>query len=723
MQMSVATQPRQTVRALRLRLAVRNRTWQTIFASLLYFALACHVTWPVALHPSTQVYGPIGADLTGSMAYFHALAAGHTPPFLPGTVHVFNAPEGRPTQWALDFSTLPSSTLLWLGSMAIGSVATFAYWPIFTFTLSALSMFLFVRWLTGSWLAGLVTGFAFGFWGFVFNGMNQPLGNEWPIVLGVWRMLVAIERPSTRNGLLAGAAVAFALWWVQYFILIVGVTWVVLAILSLAVGWIRGQLASAFRTQLVAAVPILLLLAAIALAGLSTSFAGAPTRSSSEVITYSARPLMYLLPAPTNPYTGSLSKPIIDREYFSAHSTATYSEIYVGISVILLAIAGAVVLAREIKRRGWRDALGQRALLAAALLVVAAFVALLFSAPPRVLIFGVDVPMPIELVNHVTTVFRTTARFAVIVMLGLCVLAGLALSRLFFRLRPPVALVVCAVLSFIVVADVWARTVYPISFVIIPPTLRQLAEQPAGAYAEYPFIDGYDFGGDSLMAFLQAYAGDHDLFEGYFGGSAAELRKSELQFLLAPRTLPDLAGMGVRYLLVLNLPAGTPPPMYPRFGAAIPGAQLLSADTYEALYRITARPRALTSFDSVGFSLPEGRGPEYWRWMTANDGEIEIISRLPRPVLAHVSFAAVSAFQPRRLVIRAGGRIVYSGTVSIRAAPIAFTVPLRGKTTLRLHVTPSGQSLHSVDPANPDTRPLAIQVSGPLTIVADGQRH
>src|SRR5262249_53090079 len=164
-------------------------------------------------------------------------------------------------------------------------------------------------------------------------------------------------------------------------------------------------------------------------------------------------------------------------------------------------------------------AVGRRAILAAALLAIAALCALVFSAPPRVLIFGVNVPMPIELVNHVTTVFRTTARFAVIVMLGLCVLAGLALSRLFFRLPRPVALLVCAVLSFIVVADVWARQNYPISPIIIPPTVRQLAEQPAGVYAEYPFIDGYDFGGDSTMAFLQAYAGDHDLFEGYFGGS------------------------------------------------------------------------------------------------------------------------------------------------------------------------------------------------------------
>lgn len=712
MQMSVATQPRHRPHALRIRSAVSNRTWQTIFASLLYFALACSVTWPIPIHPSSDVYGPIGADLTGSMSYFHALAVGHTPPFLPGTVHVFNAPEGRPTHWALDFSTFPSSTLLWLGSMAIGSVATFAYWPIFTFTLSALSMFLFVRWLTGSWQAGLVTGFAFGFWGFVFNGMNQPLGNEWPIVLAVWRMLVAIERPNSRNGLLAGLAVGFAMMWVQYFILIVGITWVALAILSVAVGWMRGQLGSALRTQFVAAIPVVLVLAAIALAGFSASFAGAPTRSTTEVITYSARPLMYLLPVPTNPFTGSLSKPIIDREFFSAHSTATYSELYVGISVILMAIVGAVLVVREVRRRGWHVALDQRAVLASVLLAVAAVCALAFSTPPRVELFGVDVPMPIELVLHVTTVFRTTARLAVIVMLALCVLAGLALSRLFVRLRPAVALVVCAILSFVVVADVWARADYPVTPIEVPPTIRQLAHEPPGVYAEYPFLDGTEFGGDSNMAFYQAYAGDHDLFEGYFAETPAESRKMELQYLLAPRTLPDLAGLGVRYLLVQRQKA----PMYPGFLQPIAGARVLGGDAIATLYEVTARPSTLTGFDVTGFGLPEGPGPTYTRWLDATEGTIELISRAPQALPVHVSFTAASYLQPRHLTISDGSRVLFDGMIPTHAIPIGFTLPLKGTVTVHLHASPAPVSPHALDAADPDTRSLAIQVSGPMTL-------
>lgn len=686
---------------------------QTLFAFLLYLGLACGVTWPGAIHPDTRIFGPIGADLTAEIAYFHALAVAHTPPFLPGTAHIFNAPEGRSTQWALNYSTLPSSTLLWLGSMAIGSVATLAYWPILTFALSALSMFLLVRWLTGSWYAAVITGFAFGFWPYVFSGMNQPLGNEWMIVLAVWRMLVTIERPSVRNGLFAGAAMVLALMWVQYYILIVGVTWVLLTIAALVIAHMRGQLKDAVRAHAVVVVLVAAALASILLVGLSSNFAGEPTRAASEVVTYSARPLMYLLPDPNNPFLGTLSKPIIERDFFSAGSTADYNEIYLGISVMVMAVVGGVILARDIRRRGWRVALSDRAVLAAALLTFTALIALAFSAPPRVVILGMNIPMPIEIVAHITTVFRTTARFAVIVMLGLCVLAGLALSKLFSRLRGVTALAMCAVLSALVVVDLWARPPYTAAPIVVPSVVRLLAHQAPGIYAAYPLLTGFEFGGDSDDAFFQAYAGDHELFDGFFPETSSETRKMELEYLLAPRTLPDLAAMGVRYLLVQ---ADTPSAMYPSNGAPIPGARLIGSDSYGALYRIVAHPRPFSSFDSVGFSPPEGEGPTYSRWMTAADGQMEVVSRAPRAVPVRVSFAAWSYLQPRRLVIRDGVDVVYDAVVPPSPLPVAFTISVRGRTTLYLQTTPAPQSPHAVNPADPDTRLLSIQVSGPLTI-------
>jgi hypothetical protein len=349
------------------------------------------------------------------------------------------------------------------------------------------------------------------------------------------------------------------------------------------------------------------------------------------------------------------------------------------------------------------------------LLTVAAFVALVFSAPPRVIVLGINLPMPIELVNHVTTVFRVTARFAVVVMLGLCVLAGYALSRWFARVRGPDAIALCAVLSVIVLGDLWVREPFEVTPITVPPVVRQLAHQKPGIYAAYPFLNGNEFGGDSEEAFFQAYAGKHDLFGGFFVGTPSESRKMELQYPLAPRTMPDLAAFGVRYLLVLNV-AGVVPPEYPTPAGAIPGARLIGHDGFGALYRVTAHPRDITSFDSVGFALPEGPGPQFYRWMTASDGTMEIVKRTPGPAEVRVAFSAASFARSRRLVVRGNGRVLYDGTIPPSAIPVAFTLWVRGTTRIYLETTPPPQAPHALNPANPDTRPLSVQVSGPLTI-------
>jgi hypothetical protein len=697
------------------RLQISATLGQTLFAAALYFGLACFITWPIPIHPGSRVFGNIGGDLTADMSYYRVLAHAHTIPFLPGTVHAFNAPEGRSTQWALNFSALPSSALLWLGALTIGSVATFGYWGILSFTLTGLSMFLFVRWLTGSWQAGIVAGLAFGFWPYQFVGMNEPQGDSWILVLLVWRMLVAIERPTTRNGLLAGAATVLALFWVQYFLIIAGVTWAVLVACALVLGWRRHDLAAQLRTQVAGAVPVLVGLAALFIVGFATSFSSVPARGFDQLVRFAARPTMYLLPDPYNPFLGALTKPIIVREYFSRTSTVSYNDIYLGVSVMLLSVVGLWLLVRSIRRRGVALALADRRILAAVLLSITALVALAFSAPPKVSIGGLHLPMPMDVVSHFTTAFRVTARFAVIVMLGLCVLMGFALSELLPRIRTnSTRLLVVAGIGVVVTCDLWARPPYPISHIHPPSVYRALAHQPAGVYAEYPLQDGYDFP-DSYPPFYQAYAGRHDLFNGYFPGTTSESRKLELSFLLANYTVPELSELGVRYLMVDR--ATPPPPLYPRPGAKIPGARLIATDSYGSLYRITAKPPAVSSFAISGFAPPAHLRTGNWHWMTATTGQIEIVRKGALPALAQITFAAGSFRQARHLRVTDGtGRRLYSGVISPTQTEVSFDATIGNRIVLNLTISPGPVSPHSVDPSNPITWPLGILMSDPVSI-------
>jgi hypothetical protein len=693
---------------------------QTLLALFVYLGLACFITWPIPIHPGSTLYGPIGADLTGGIAYYHGLAQLQTPPFLPGTVHAFNAPEGRSTQWALNFSTLPSSTLLWLGSVAVGPIVTFAYWSIVSFAASALAMFLFVRWMTGNWQAGLIAGLAFGFWPFVYVARDQPLGDLWVVVLFAWRMLIAIESPTVRNGLTAGAAAVLALMWVQYYLLIVGVSLVMLIVCALGVGWARGELRVSIRAQGAVVVPVVVALAAILAVGLAGHFSGAPSRPASDLVEYSARPLMYVLPDPANPFFGSITKPIVRRHYFEKTSTSTYDDIYLGISMLVLAAAGAFMLARLTRRIGLKQALVQRRSTGAMLFLITAIVAFLFSGPPHVSIAGVSVPMPMAIVGSFTTTFRTISHFSMMVMFGVCVLAGFALSGLLPRLRRNTALVVVAVLAAVVTCDLWAASPV-ITRVKVPKIYSILAKQPPGVYAEYPLQTGMDFADASKPAFFQAWAGDHNIFNGYFPGTDSETRKLGLMYLTAPQTIPDLAQLGVRYLLVDNLAKGSTPPMYPSHGARMRGARLIAMSHYGALYRIIAQPPPISAFAVSGFSDPEGAGPAFARWMVAARGQLEVRSTATQPVRARISLVAVSFAQPRRLrVTDDSGHVVYDATIPYAYTHIGFDVTIHRRTRLTFSVTPGPVSPHQLNPASPDTRQLSIQISEPPSVKTTG---
>jgi hypothetical protein len=363
-----------------------------------------------------------------------------------------------------------------------------------------------------------------------------------------------------------------------------------------------------------------------------------------------------------------------------------------------------------------------RGVLAGVLFSVVAAVAFLFSAPPHVTVAGIQLPMPESVVGQFTTAFRATARFASLVMLGLCVMAAIALAQLLPRAGRKTRIVAVAVLAVIVTGDLWARSP-TITHITVPRIVRVLARQPAGIYAEYPLQNGTSFGGNSASAFYQGFAGAHNLFGGFFPDTTSETEKLSLSYLLAPRTLPALAGFGVRYLLVDRVTAGLAPPMYPSYGGSIPGARLISSDPYATLYRVTAPPPRLESFAMSGFSLPEGPGPRFWQWMTATSGRLEILSEAARPIRARVSFVASSYAVARRVTINDGPDRppLYTGIVphgsTIR---ISFEVTLRRNTWLTLTATPPPISPHTLASSNTDTRSLAIQVFEPLSIIPEG---
>jgi hypothetical protein len=685
------------------------------FAAYLTFAL--FVTWPWASDPGGILYGIIGGDLTNSVAAFQQLAEERQPPFLPGEVDQVNAPEGLSTDWAVHVAGIGSSLTLWTLSLAFGAVAAHGLVAVLGFTFSAFAMFLLARRVTHHAGVAFVVGLAFGFWPFMYGtGWTWPhYIHLWGFVLLAWRMLVVAEAPTLRNGLFAGAAAAVAMTWIQYYLLIGGVAFATLVEVAIVLAAVRGELRPQLVAQSAAAALVVLTLGTVLIAGAASGYSGVPTRPESETVANSARVEMYTVPGPRHPIFGDDTGPWLLRRFAGpggdSPTSATYADIYLGIPLLLLALCGAAWTVVGL----WRHrlaALNKPPLAAGVTALLLGGVALLFSAPPRVNLLGIAVPMPYALLNEVTTVFRVAHRFAVLVMLAACLLAALALAALLRRRLLPLQSALLAGFAFVFAVDLRAQPDPATTEVSHPPIYELLRRQPPGIVAEYPLSLAYT--ALSLESFEQD-AHEHQIFAGALPESEAASRKFELQFLLEERTVPDLAAYGVRYVIVHH--PVEHPPFLPRADRPVRGLQLIGGDRTATLYRVIARPSIASVYGLRGFHGTEGKPPGM-RWMSENGAELELRGNCA-PCVGVVTFESGTFAQPRTLTItHEDGRVLLRDRLTSARQRVRFHVRFSRRAVARLHTDPPPQPANSV-PGNSDPRTVGIFIRQPVRFLAD----
>jgi hypothetical protein len=225
----------------------------------------------------------------------------------------------------------------------------------------------------------------------------------------------------------------------------------------------------------------------------------------------------------------------------------------------------------------------------------------------------------------------------------------------------------------------------------------------------YPLNSGPVVG--SLESFYQEAHG-HPLFAGAPTGSESESRKFELQFLLARRTVPDLAAYGVDYVLVHH-----PDPMKPPLpGQAIRGLRQIGGNADATLYRVVARPSRFTSYGVRGFHVTEGPAPGT-RWVAENGAELELIGRC-RPCVGTLTFPAAAFAGARMLTIDdEHGQTLFTGRIG-NGDFVRFPVDFPGRTVLRLSTDPPPTAINSVIPG-PDSRSVSISLRQPVRFVPD----
>jgi hypothetical protein len=673
---------------------------QLVFVVGLYLAFACFLTWPTVAHLGRDFYaGNPPGDPAGTISFFRELVDHGHNPFLPGTIQQLAAPEGQVIPWARDIASMPSMLIQFGLSLAFGPIAANGLYILLGYVLSATVMFLFVRRLTGhAWVAALC-GWAFAFFPFaVRNGLgHSDYIHGWVLVLAVWRLLELQWLPGRRNAVLAGLAVALAFWWTPYFILLGGVAYLAATAAGLAVAWYDRRLKATLAPQAITAAILVLFLAVLTVIATTSvgNALGVRTNAILEFNTYSARWLEYVLPDRASPLFGSLTE-----NYLVSHlhgSNQVESTLYLGITIIALAVLAWIALAR-----GWLSAQLRRTVVVLSAIAVAA---LITSAPPEGTILGITVPFPSHFIMKVTTTWRAYSRFVVVAMLALTALAGIGLSTLVQRRSARTGLAIMLAATVLIPLDLWARVPHPTASYSPPPVFTTLAHEPKGLTAEYPLTPaGATFYWD---IFFQGAHG-MPMLNGYLQGTVQEHRAVELANLADPSTGPRLAALGVRYVVSEKGPSpfGSPP-------SGVPGRGFreLGSDWFATLYRVTATPAgpAVAAAGPAFSDTEPGPGGVPFNWLQQPSGTIDLTGVCRHDCGGVVEMTLASFAKPRLVTISNAGRVLFRREVS-SPTKVALPVTYGPTRQMTISATPGPQSI-AATVGGPDTRTVSVQVS------------
>lgn len=462
----------------------RSRRWLIPGAvGFIYLALSVALTWPLALHLRTELFGDFG-DTRQGIYWLWAKIHG----YLDGAVNqLLAAPFGTSINHAI---TQPVSEAL-LESMArfAGEVGAFNSYIILAFPLTAFSTFLVARAFgannRGAFVAGLIFGFCpaavyqslGGHAAFAFNPLIPPL------VLTLYRAFTYDDRRAAVWAGILGALILLSNWYFGYFAALIALYAIFFGI---AINGCRS-FASIFRRALVAAGIALIIVLPfeyravveqLQLNSVSLASAGR-VRELGELYAYSSRPLDFLIPPLDHPIFGRLFAGLIEEHVRSSLFEQT---LYLGlIPCILFAFCINSLRKTDSSEAIRRDS---------AFLVGGAAWMCFVSLPPTISFFGAELPTPSYFLYPLFPMFRAYARCAIPAMFFVGCAAGVSVALLRSRFTERGYAAIAVVCTVGLLFEYWSIAPDSATPVVAPAVYQWLARQRGDfIVAEYPMIE------------------------------------------------------------------------------------------------------------------------------------------------------------------------------------------------------------------------------------------
>jgi hypothetical protein len=567
---------------------------------LFFLSLTLISTYPLIFKLGRSIYGH-GQDPMGTLWKFWWLRYSHYNAISEDVISIIAAPFG------IDFSRVAFWTLhlplaKWF-SILINEVFAFNFILLLGFFLAPLFMYFLVYYLTRDKIASCLAGIIYGFSPYHFAHAAQHLelaSIQW-LPLYFLTLFKLDEKRNYRNACFFALTFSLVALFHPYYGCFAALFTGLFLLWRIGYG-VRRKRDYRLKDLTVLLVALLLILA-ITLPFFHSVIRDAFFLSKEEIVvreryvkpfrdlfSSSARSLNYLLPFRDNPILGGITRYFLDSHFYG--SRPIEHTLYLGWTNIILALVAVRTWRRRRKENSLLGGEGERTRQEKAVpfFLLVTIGALLFSYAPWHDFGPWRILFPSYFMYKFLPMFRNYARFGIMVILAISVLAGIGLS---FLLKRRSSLTHRTSLVFFVSLFLFIEFIPPlpaptINATRVPPVYRWLAKKKGDfIIAEYPLVN------DQSYLFNQRLH-KKKLFNGSRGDTTAEKVRKEIGNLTDPRTPGILSHLGVKYI-ILHSQKYLMSEDVPIMGQMpdlenISGLQLVESFPQSEIYRITALP-------------------------------------------------------------------------------------------------------------------------------------
>lgn len=397
-----------------------------IFVLAVFILITIALAFPFIKDPMNVLISPVDGDAGYSSILFEAIKREGLNPFVDGYVKSVAYPDGISNNVAVNRVSFFSTLLIWVGTAITNAFFTHSILAIFGIVFSAFISYLFVRRVTGSVSAGLVSGLILGFAPIMVATLFSAniytyAGFHILVVWAYWELMIKGATP--KRVAVTLLLVFLLLFWTPYYtfhiLLVAGVSTVVIGCV-----WLYSK--RDFKTLAylgLMSISLIIFLGIYYLVGNTSQYGGAPHRTVDEIYQQSASPLMYILPGATSLAGHGLYEFLVSKV-----PRAGNTALYLGLTTTVLAMSSLCVFRKKLSYL-------REIKLAVGLCLIVACVVFLFSLAPTIKLAGVTIPMPSYLIAEYAPPLRAGQRLVMPLLAMIAVLAGVGVSVV-VRLTP-----------------------------------------------------------------------------------------------------------------------------------------------------------------------------------------------------------------------------------------------------------------------------------------------